>query len=1636
MLLSQLVEINEKGILASSVNFGMMEDPQMNLDLCEGFIFNYDPKNPDRSTVGILDALRRSYDSRNEPNIHLTIQQYGKGKSHFAVAIANFFQKPYKCAEIQGILKQIEVATSGKSQGILAGLQLYKQKQSHQHLVICLSGDRGGDIKKHFLQALLKSLEEQGIKDALAQHICSEPLRYLESLNEKDKNKAEEYLTSEGNRNGDLNSISRLLRENNPAVIPNIKNIARHLTGFTPDFSTDIDIEAILQDVLDNFCSGEERYFQGMLILFDELNYYLESWAADQIGAGGTALQNITNICERFKGRISLISFTQIHPLNAPRIDATVKDSHAKIATRLAPKDSTYHPESSIELVIKNLIIQKENTTYWQEFIARWNDTLLAEARKAYEQRITVYKDSGWSFDRFYYYLSRGCFPLHPITAYLLCKLEFTQDRTAIQFIKGYVKEFIQNNSLEESKKLNYIYPIALVDTFIENFSNYPVYNLYKKAQGLVAGSENPDELAVIKALFLYYSSGEKLVKPDSEDHEDILAALSGLSKVNIKTVLSKLVQTRDIIYYRSEIKLYRFFEGINPVGIEEQIEEEIKDKIPSFNEVIIHCENNILEYLKSEAATANEFVKDNKLVRDDWQFKYKFYTIDGLFRALSSDLTLRNCEKKGIYAYVLAETQEEVQKFRHQINQRLVTSPHKGQIAIALASEPMRDLARTILKIHTLAKKDSAQKRLFGVAYEQLSEYLKGHLKTQIERALKSCTHHSINLENIPLTERNSPSRIISALLQESYPFVPPVDEMDKMRSDHSTGSKIVGFVAKQILANNLTPQGLPDKAYSTVIDTIFVSRWNLLKKTPQKYTVQEPTQQKIKAAWDKISQMSDLGGLPEKIVDLDKVWQTLSQPPYGYSELTFTILLAGWLAYHHQEVLLKGAIALSTKRSAQVSVQTQSLTAWANTNVWEKPKAFVSDWVTKKETKLIHRQKVKAPELPSSPIDYKQAMQYMTDAAAFIESNGIDSSEASQVKKNQQKVTAKVEEINAWFKPVEEAERLSPAVTLDVLLQLYPQLLAPRPSFEIGHNIVAVKPIKEQRDRQTQALDIIRQQIERLIFAQSDRAQTLATKEDCDTYKLEVENTIRQIENVSSLPEHLVASLRNALQVAEQAKAKIQEQAEIGEYISAIHRLYKHLNENSTQEDYTHVRIEIAALAQRIPDRADEAGEVRQILQDIEQRYQELIQKIGIWEERALGVISRLQILELTKEIERYRRCFTEEASKSKIETLQKQLDEELVKVQERDDAEKLIRVELENIQNKLQRIRDLPTSKLSEAFQVFQQLIDNNLPLIAETSLLEQYQKKVEEFKLHGRKAIADKFAQIYNRQLNRLEDYETLRSELETNQTILANNQDFDDVKTNITQALSNLKIQYNQLQKQQQEHERQVQDREILQAIRQLKPPKNHPIYKCEQAINEINSLQKSLNAPEQFQAEIEQIGELLKEKIVAHQRSLLTLRESLKKAENQKEIEQISTEYAKLEFLFQDSTDYQNYQAFQLSIQLLKQDLEQVQNLETRALQSNSIATCSEILAVIENQQLTLHDRDRFQGRIARLSDNLKQKIQAYTHQLNNFAQELEAASVVHTVQKLQEKVLQKATDYEKSGEENRYQAIVTDIKF
>jgi hypothetical protein len=1648
MLLNQLVRINEAGIVADSVNFSLMEQPETNQKLCEGFVFNYDKDKPEESTVGVLEALRSSYDSRSHANVHLLVQQYGKGKSHFAVAIANYFSKPADSSEVQGIVTAVENAT-GRNSPIAQRLQSYKKYG--RHLVVCLSGDRAGDIRKQFLQSLLKALAAEGITDSIAQHICSEPLSYLQGLyaNPRERERAEAYLESIGSPDGDLDSITQQLRKSNPAVISTLKDLAKHLVGFVPDWNVNVDLEEILKDLITTHCSGENPRFQGVLILFDELNFYLQNWAKDPIGAGGTALQNITNICETYKSKVALLSFTQIDPAMGAGIPVGALEDHRRLVSRLAPKSSTYQKvASSLELVLDNLLIQDKDTPAWESFWATWNNALLAETNSAYEKRITIHQSKGWTRDKFHQVLTVGCFPLHPLTAYLLCNLDFTVDRTALQFIKKEAKEFIQNQPLEAAdQKLNFLYPIALVDTFLDNFANDSNYSKYKEAYSAISGSDDPNELLVLKALFLFHASG-KIAKSDREPHEDVLATLSGLSPLAVKTTLDKLVNTRDLIYYKPELKLYRFWQGPGPGELEKRVREEIEQKklVSSISEAVSFCNLNISEkkFLDGKTLAAKYFVDSNKLVLDDWLFEHKVYTVDSFIRALSSDQTLRGTEERGILAYVLAETQADLQDFRRRVDGLLVESPIRNHIATAIPSDEAGELADVLLGLRVLKNMDVTERRSWGATYEELWKRWTDQAMTQAKNLLKSCTYHCVGVEKIPPAEREKPQRVISVLLENLYSFVPPIDGIDKLRSGHMTGRKVIGFVSRQLLAENLTAP-LPDNTYSFV-DTLFASRWKLLKKTSRKYTAHEPENERVKAAWDLISKMTDLGEQPEKVVELQKIWKALSDAPYGYNEYTFTILLAGWLSYHRKEVALKGNATLSAagkKGSDQIKVEIKSLKEWAEVesesdpkNIFKNPDEFVKKWIVIGNAKLIRRKRVLPPEQPQSSISYTAAEQYLLAVQAYLEAGEPDPAEIGAVTKSRDQVYAGVTQVKEWFRPVEEAAELTEAAPLESLLEVYPKLLLAPPRLVLRDDIISVQPTQQQRDRQAQALQFVSEKIEQFVEAQSERSEVLPTEEACGAYKGEIQRFLAQLTQVSSLPPHLTDTLSYSLQTADRRLLELKEAAKIRDCLSQIQSRYKSLRNSPTQQDYLSTREAIEASAQATPAvKQDETYE--QILLELNQAYDTLTQQVEIWEEQSTGLVSPEQIHALKGEINGRQYQFTEEPSKQKIARLLEYLDRELSVGRNRDETVQAIKATLSTANRKLERIRDVAANRLSEAFQSYQELMETSLPTVDSAIETEEYQQELEGFKDKGRSAlISEGFAKIYSLELRRLEDYTRLKTRLQQLLDFIAVHEDFTDVRANLEQALQTLEIRQTELQALQQEQQRKSDDDKIIRFIRsKYRLPTTNTIQFLENGIKEIRNYQSRLYESESFASEIEQIIHTLQDKISNHGRSLNGLRDRLNAIVTLRDLEQIQTEHARLEFAFKDSSEYVAYELLQQQFQPLRDDLEKLQALETFSQQSYSIASCHEAIATIQSERSTLHHLDRFQQKFVELESNLRYKVQTYTQELDDFEHRSKHLTTAKEAQKLHEELLKQAARYAQSESNDRYEIISTNIR-
>lgn len=373
-------------------------------------------------------------------------------------------------------------------------------------------------------------------------------------------------------------------------------------------------------------------------------------------------------------------------------------------------------PVSSLELVIKGLLDKQVNPNLWNQFCQTWDNTLLGDSRKAHETRINIYRERGWKLQDFQTNLTRGCFPLHPLNSYLLCNLDFTQGRTVIQYIKENVKQFINSQPVEKNGKLNYIPAISLIG-FFEQLEFSRPYSEYQKAYDTIASSATEAEKAVLKGLLLFYVSQNKLNKSESEKHDVILSELTGLSEKETKETLDILSQKKQVIYPNAGDNTYRFYSGSNLLEIIQEIEEEANKKLNeiSVSLAVDHCQEEVETYFPSQKIEGTDFINKNKLLNDEWFFEYKFYNIPDLKRVLNSHQAVENLEGKGIFAYVLAKTLEELQELRHQINDLLSQSKYQKQIAVAIPDKPIRDICKDLLTIDIITRKARSEKQESG---------------------------------------------------------------------------------------------------------------------------------------------------------------------------------------------------------------------------------------------------------------------------------------------------------------------------------------------------------------------------------------------------------------------------------------------------------------------------------------------------------------------------------------------------------------------------------------------------------------------------------------------------------------------------------------------------------------------------------------------------------------------------------------------------------------------------------------------------------------------------------------------------------------------------------------------------------
>ncbi|MGD0694442.1 MAG: hypothetical protein ABSB82_06265 [Terriglobia bacterium] len=738
--IKDIVSVKSEAALIKGVQLNWYEDPQQereNRRLASGYIFSSGKASPEGRRLSAMSIFERIRDSLNQPtshNVFTVIANYGHGKSHFALVLANYFGRQPGDQVLEGVLRQVEACSNTNT---AYHFRSFKENAQKPQLVICLSGADFTDLRQGFMQAARHSLcRHEQTRNYAIRSVSLRAAEWLKSLSNEQKARAQNYLVEHGL---ELDALIQSLNQFDLSMEEMARELSKVVLGVPADFGADLNLREIIIQLVDDLCTGNDAPFSKMVILFDELGIYSEKWCYNKMAAGGLAPQQIIEACDNRRGRVCLVGFLQ-RPMDEFVRHSPMQQEFKKWAERF-PTETCFSLEAGLERVIEGLLTKSsDGIALIKAYMPQIEKACDAAWRilPYYQQR-----PNAWNEGNFLSTVGLGTVPFHPITTGLLCNLEFVQgERTIIGFVDESIRRVSDQPAVKEGT-LNWILPTSLVDEFRNNFEGHAGhYDLYAHAQQRLGHNVDADFYLILKALFLFDVG--KLKRYPSQAHERVLAHLCGLSEERVRELAKQLEEEYFVIRFSQARKEYEFAGiGTSPIEIRQQLQSEIAGKnIASLAQSLSVL--NVLQQVGLPESEASGFKAEHAIEGDEWRLLPSLLDIRklevGTVRRLLSELQEKDAQR-GLLICIVSSDGVELDNAKtaaRRVLDEIRCSGHPCPIVIAVPKSPAVGVEREILMRDALNSWGEEKRKLYGEGFDlamkdanrRLEDALRAHLK------------------------------------------------------------------------------------------------------------------------------------------------------------------------------------------------------------------------------------------------------------------------------------------------------------------------------------------------------------------------------------------------------------------------------------------------------------------------------------------------------------------------------------------------------------------------------------------------------------------------------------------------------------------------------------------------------------------------------------------------------------------------------------------------------------------------------------------------------------------------------------------------------------------------------------------
>ncbi len=570
---------------------------------------------PTNASVEILKSYLSSiyYDSKDRASI--LVGPYGKGKSHLLLillAIVSMKNETEEQKAIELLCSRIENIDTDMKQ------MISEIRSQNKALLPVIINSNYYDLNQAFLIGIKDALEREGLSDL-------RPKTYFESIIETIKIWENEYEETYEIFKNKLKEKGIGIKEFKEKINNYDEEAFKTFKEIHPQITSGTEFNPLINsDIIRLFEEVNSKLFElgthtGMFVVFDEFSKFLEASVSRNSAMDIKLIQDFAELANRSgKNQIHLCCITHksvndyISNLPMEKIDAW-----RSVEGRFKELYFTSSSQQNYELIANAIIKDKEKFDNFKEI----NNDEITRVLDACESTLIFNDIQDYSS-----LIGDGCFPLNPITTYVLPRVSekvAQNERTLFTFLskdeKGSLVNFVYlNKGQVDFLTIDFIYDY-FETLFKKEVFNESVHNVWLKANNALLKANDKIQKKIIKSLAVIniVNEFEQLSPTDLYIRTSL-----GMENEIFQDAIKQLVNKQIILKKKSD-GVYRFLPGsdldiIKKITDRKSISsnkinvKEILDSIVSLGFELpkkYNDEKEMVRYFKKDFITVNEFL-------------------------------------------------------------------------------------------------------------------------------------------------------------------------------------------------------------------------------------------------------------------------------------------------------------------------------------------------------------------------------------------------------------------------------------------------------------------------------------------------------------------------------------------------------------------------------------------------------------------------------------------------------------------------------------------------------------------------------------------------------------------------------------------------------------------------------------------------------------------------------------------------------------------------------------------------------------------------------------------------------------------------------------------------------------------